>query len=207
MKSPAQIRPVQLVLPLDLAEPDVLWRRYRAVRKTKKAPAEQFDFAGFDIPYRLWPDESLAKVCRVDDQAWHELVRRYSRPIFRTGDDSVNYVVAMIRHRCSKYRPRPGARFSTWFLKVIANLGRDARRKDRPKRDHAEFCPDDEAFAVDLAPVFREVEIEVIMAGLSPEARSMAEQILSGCVVSLENPPEELRAAFVYLIDGYGSGL
>lgn len=106
-------------------------------------------------------DESLmARICAGDHEAFAQLVRRHTRMFFAAAyrmcghqeeaEDIVQEAFVKLWKNPQSWDPQAGAKFSTWFYRVVTNQALDHMRKKRPQSELPETLGDDRPDALDL---------------------------------------------------------
>lgn len=101
-------------------------------------------------------DESLMKrVCDGDHQAFSQLVRRHDRRFYaiayrvlnerQDAEDTVQDAFIKLWQKPQMFEPDKGARFTTWFYRVITNMALDKMKKQKLVR----LTDDPDAFSGD----------------------------------------------------------
>ncbi|MCL4678008.1 MAG: sigma-70 family RNA polymerase sigma factor [Alphaproteobacteria bacterium] len=106
-------------------------------------------------------DESLmARICAGDHEAFAHLVRRHSRMFFAAAyrmcghqeeaEDIVQEAFVKLWKNPHSWNPDAGAKFSTWFYRVVTNQALDHMRRKRPQTEIPETLGDDKPDALDI---------------------------------------------------------
>ncbi len=132
-------------------------------------------------------DESLmARVCEGDHQAFAHIVERHSGLFYAAAyrmcgrseeaEEIVQDAFLKLWDKPQSYDPQKGAKFTTWFYRVVTNLAIDAQRRKKPQAN-----PDVLDYMTDQSPLADEVL-----------AKSDREAVLEAAIQSL---PERQKAA------------
>ena len=139
------------------------------------------------VDHKNLDDESLmSHVCRGDHQAFAALVERRTQMFFAAAyrvcgnaieaEDIVQDAFLKLWSRPEAFDSEKGVKFTTWFYRVVTNVGIDAMRKKKPMSnpDVIDFMADNGDLA-DKAMVHKQeqVALEVAIQDL-PERQKLA---------------------------------
>lgn len=105
-------------------------------------------------------DESLMdRICAGDHEAFACLVRRHTRMFFaaayrmcghkQEAEDIVQEAFVKLWKNPQSWDPKAGAKFTTWFYRVVTNLALDHMRKKRPQTEVPDTMSDGRPDALD----------------------------------------------------------
>lgn len=142
---------------------------------------------------RAGSHRAFAVLVRRHTPRFHRLAWRFTRSAHEA-EDVVQDAFLKLWQQPGHFRPEHGARFTTWFSRVITNacLDRAKRKPHLPIPDHAEFTdarpdPQEETLAAE-----RQAALERAIAGL-PERQRVAVNLCYGGGLSNEEAAKSMR--------------
>lgn len=185
-------------------------------------PAEQLVLPVFveKVPYTFsWLTiEDLIQLGKTSDGAIMEIGARYKKIVSKFSEDAYGEILAKLRGRLKSYKKKPGQKASNWMLTVIYNLGRDTKRREGKARAKTpisldelsptggidELDPADKQSLQDFDDALTRLQLEEILASLSPESIKVVRTILGGKKVTMakisDHVRKELESKFVDLV-------